>query len=699
MGVCCINPQKSQEDQSVMILFFLSEENQQIVQQQFKDVLNFSFEKLMIFSDFRYYQSRLFISNGKLLPSPDDFKLYLGNCCLEGNLRQIVVLVDLKTCKNDFNQFSYVKRLQQNDQFKDITSLFFLNSLEENITQKDNGILNQLGLNFQKIQSFQLKETLKKTLDSQNYVSKQIQYNLPTIKQCETCQEMVKDLINEKKKFYQTPSCGNIDLYFKLLIDLRNQVVYSCPKCNNRDDKKHRNALYFKFNIEIIKLIQNFTQNIFQQIEIYCKRFQFMIKCCSICKTIFYQNSQKYPKKIEFFNNLQNNCNSCKFQENKQEIQLRYKSQLEFFSMNTIIKKLQTNLSYLQYSEIQKEQSIIIQMDKHDLEKLDASKIQPQNSNLNLSSPSPSKIIEKQNKNIMLIGMGGVGKTYIYNKLSENNDCQQKYNEFTQKSVHKNKELQNSNNSSFNVIDTPPFELVDENQMPNSQKIDWFGNCFTKNKVSKIFIVTNYGRIEIMKKKIMDCYKFLKKFQKILIIIILNLQTEIELKQSSQEMVELEQYFELECIYFNQVDNAGTFREKIANTIYSSTDEYLDLDDTKFDKKKNQLMQSQFEEKFTLIKNQQQILKIQENIQMLMQQNKEKEVQKRKITQKKKELEIEKQQLLNYLQHIFQKIENLVNDENELQTQDQRIDQEQNELEMDVLRLEKRRFELKCKKD
>ncbi|CAD8187290.1 unnamed protein product [Paramecium octaurelia] len=687
MGVCCINPNKNQKDQSVIILLFLSEESQKAVKEQFKEILNFSFDKLMIFSNYKYNQQILFVTNGRNLSSPEDVNLYLKNCSLEGNLRQIIVLCDTKTFKADFNKFSFVKRLQQDSQLKGITSLFFLIHMVDTFTKRDLTNLNLLAHNVQIVQQTELKDSFQKTFEQQNYSSPQLTLNLQQPKPCEKCVEMVQQFINNKKKYNSIPtSCRIIDFYFDMLIDIRNQGIYQqCKACNKIADKtlKNRNALYCKFNIEIIKLLKEFTDYVFQKIEQFYKQFLSEIKCCVNCKTIVFVTLNRYEK-IEFFQNLQFRClEICNFKDNIQEIQQRYKAQLELFTMNTTLQNLQKKISTPKQTEIQQQQLIERQVDKHDQELGSVSKGQlKQVSNLNVNSQSNSEISEIENKHIMLIGKSGVGKTSISHKLSQYEDC-----------------CQNAIQGSFIVIDTPPFELVDEQKMANSSTIDDFSNIFRTNKISKIFIVTDFDRIDVMKKKIMECYKFLEKFQKILTIIILNLFTKKELRQPSQEMMELQNYFDLECLFFNITDKVETFREKITNTLNSSTDDYLDLSDTKFDKKKYQLITSQYEEKLMFMKNQQQIQKIQEEIQNLIQKNKEKEKQKIKILKKKKELESDKEQLLKQLQQIFQKIENIVENQNEIETQDQKIDKEQKELEMEVLRLEKQKFELKCKKN
>lgn len=71
-------------------------------------------------------------------------------------------------------------------------------------------------------------------------------------------------------------SLKSIDSIYEMLIDFRNNVIYKYSSYNNNNDGvlNHRNALYFKFNIKILCLLQDFTEFIFKKIDALYKKFE-----------------------------------------------------------------------------------------------------------------------------------------------------------------------------------------------------------------------------------------------------------------------------------------------------------------------------------------------------------------------------------------------------------------------------------------
>ncbi|CAD8105980.1 unnamed protein product [Paramecium primaurelia] len=130
----------------------------------------------------------------------------------------------------------------------------------------------------------------------------------------------------------------------------------------------------------------------------------------------------------------------------------------------------------------------------------------------------------------VLLGTPGVGKTQIMHKLFPN---EKQLKEFT---LYKLEDLK------YNFVDTTGFDFEGE--------IDWrevqiknYQNLFLKfsNQISSLFVVVNFERTDLMKKKLLSVYKYFRKFKNLMSIVV----TDFHLSESNRDKEHLKKNFQI----------------------------------------------------------------------------------------------------------------------------------------------------------
>ncbi|CAD8198855.1 unnamed protein product [Paramecium pentaurelia] len=130
----------------------------------------------------------------------------------------------------------------------------------------------------------------------------------------------------------------------------------------------------------------------------------------------------------------------------------------------------------------------------------------------------------------VLLGTPGVGKTQIMHKLFPN---EKQLKEFT---LYKLEDLK------YNFVDTSGFDFEGD--------IDWrevqiknYQNLFLKfsNQISSLFVVVNFERTDLMKKKLLSVYKYFRKFKNLMSIVV----TDFHLSESNRDKEHLKKNFQI----------------------------------------------------------------------------------------------------------------------------------------------------------
>ncbi|CAD8187173.1 unnamed protein product [Paramecium octaurelia] len=209
--------------------------------------------------------------------------------------------------------------------------------------------------------------------------------------------------------------------------------------------------------------------------------------------------------------NQQEKVNSCKNETFKRSV-VKYTNQTskliqQLIFVKTITQNQQKLPQIINNENSSKHKNKIIQMQQ---KPISDSHISKQN----------GKVENNNYHNAILLGAPGVGKTFIMHKLFPN---EKSLKEFT---LYKLQELQ------YNFVDTSGFDFESE--------IDWrevqikkFQEFFKQvdNRISSIFIVVNFERTDLMKKKLISVYKYFRKFANLISIVV----TDFHLSESKED--------------------------------------------------------------------------------------------------------------------------------------------------------------------
>ncbi|CAK62884.1 unnamed protein product (macronuclear) [Paramecium tetraurelia] len=151
----------------------------------------------------------------------------------------------------------------------------------------------------------------------------------------------------------------------------------------------------------------------------------------------------------------------------------------------------------------------------------------PKNTNKQMQQ-KPITDLQKQNDkvennnypNAILLGAPGVGKTFIMHKL------------FPKEKNIKEFMLYKLSLLEYNFVDTVGFDFERDIQMREAQ-IKMFKEFFIQvnNRISSIFIVVNFERTDLMKKKLISVYKYFRKFTNLISIVV----TDFHLSESNED--------------------------------------------------------------------------------------------------------------------------------------------------------------------
>ncbi|CAD8127687.1 unnamed protein product [Paramecium sonneborni] len=139
----------------------------------------------------------------------------------------------------------------------------------------------------------------------------------------------------------------------------------------------------------------------------------------------------------------------------------------------------------------------------------------------------------------------------------------------------------------YNFVDTKAFDF-ESNIDEREQQIKLYQSIFYKypNKVGQLFVVVNFERTDLMKKKLLSIYKFFRKFSSIISIIVTDIQLSDNQEQSEKDLKKNFQYFKAQNIIFVRRDTQGDeLLSKLKNSLNKIQDDYeFDLTDTIFEK-------------------------------------------------------------------------------------------------------------------
>ncbi|CAD8106359.1 unnamed protein product [Paramecium sonneborni] len=682
MGGCYSNNNKNQDETSIIVFFFLIKENFDKLKKNLEGLCDISVNQVSIFSTLQINQQKIFISNGQNLSSKEEFDLYLQSCNLEGDLKQIFVMIDLET-QRQFYKTKFFEFICQNEDYAAfITFILLINYYYNEIPVE---VSNNLR-NFGNIIPFELKPNSKdELLKLQNFQKGpniKFDYQIPQFKDHRIFVEKYHQYLDQLHNTlsFQNQHVKQIDELYQLLIKIRNQSLYECSKQEDGKMSIHWNAISLKFNSQILDLIDDFTNAILDKIGNLQEKFKQLIVCCKQCKSIFFCQQQEDNNRIlsQFYNTFQKRCSKCKvpYEQNQKEVNSKHNFKLQLLKiqpiskkLNLIIEKIPSNKDKRTIQKYQNEEQKSINQVILDTKQKD-------NQQLEITQS------EDQEKQIILIGKSGVGKTIIFNKLC---DCVQKSQRNLDKSQVKKSKCKNN---LFSVIDTPSFELKNEEQQLDQEQIEYFGKIIVSRKINQIFIVTNHDRIETMKKKIMDCFKYLHKFKSKISIIIMNLNTNMDETNIQSDLTELQQAFQVQkWLHFNLNDEENCFIEQITTSIESTSQDFLDTQNTFFDRAKMKLTESQFQQNLEQIKYKKLLAQKQEELEKI----KYRKIQKQEL-QKKNKKKIE--ELTSYMDYLFQEL-NKIQKQFDLNFQQKKIiDQDNFQVTQEISESEQQIFQL-----
>ncbi|CAD8208108.1 unnamed protein product [Paramecium octaurelia] len=201
--------------------------------------------------------------------------------------------------------------------------------------------------------------------------------------------------------------------------------------------------------------------------------------------------------------------------------------------------------------------------------------------NLGSNNNTTNNQIQKQNEDkfyIVLVGQSGVGKEALID-LMRLKEIQTKNSKDSQDIEPKMKE--GILGEEYVVVDTPSFQLDDEIDK-RENVIKEFQNYFDNRKdISSFWIIVNFERTDLMKKKVLSVLKYLRKFKNIISIVVVNMELSENEEQDKNHLRESFKYMECNQIIFI---NKNMKQEDIIKEIKQRESTQIDFTDTIFEK-------------------------------------------------------------------------------------------------------------------
>ncbi|CAD8127678.1 unnamed protein product [Paramecium sonneborni] len=205
-----------------------------------------------------------------------------------------------------------------------------------------------------------------------------------------------------------------------------------------------------------------------------------------------------------------------------------------------------------------------------------ANNIQSQTYNNQLLIQNQYEQIKKEDQIAVLLGTSGVGKTFLMQKL-----FQDEIIEF------KSYKLEIDSNLSYNFVDTTGFDFETDYEKREIQ-IKQFQELFLNypKQISSLLIVVNFERTDLMKKKLLSIYKYFRKFQSLISIIVSDINYSEDEEKSKIDLIDNFKIFNPHALIFFRRDiqkNELIERLKVA-LIQVNPNHYFDLAETIFQK-------------------------------------------------------------------------------------------------------------------
>ncbi|CAD8098085.1 unnamed protein product [Paramecium primaurelia] len=200
----------------------------------------------------------------------------------------------------------------------------------------------------------------------------------------------------------------------------------------------------------------------------------------------------------------------------------------------------------------------------------------------------PNKSQKFQTLKYLLVGPPGVGKTKLFKRIS---------NFFKQKQVNQGFEECQIRHD-IDLVSTPSFEF--ENINEREIIIKQFSQYMMKNHIIHFFLLVNFERTDLMKKKILNVLKYFKKFKEKFTVIVTDFQLSDNQEEDKKNLKQaLHVYLnQNQSIMFVENDfNVEQFRDQLLVEAQA-----LNLTDTIFEpinENEQQLLLQQFQNMFT----------------------------------------------------------------------------------------------------
>ncbi|CAD8090575.1 unnamed protein product [Paramecium sonneborni] len=175
-------------------------------------------------------------------------------------------------------------------------------------------------------------------------------------------------------------------------------------------------------------------------------------------------------------------------------------------------------------------------------------------------------------KQLMLIGLAGVGKTLTYNYLQ----C---------KNIGQFETFQIGTSGELCLVDSPDMDLESkyEKRETRIKQFQQFFNKF-KNTINGLIIVVNFERTDLMKQKIIKVLKYLKKFQPDLYLLISNFDLSENQSQDEQQLKEQLKLFKFKKIFFvDKYKDNSDLKQELLQIYIEQPNFRIDLQDTIFE--------------------------------------------------------------------------------------------------------------------
>ncbi|CAD8116508.1 unnamed protein product [Paramecium sonneborni] len=190
---------------------------------------------------------------------------------------------------------------------------------------------------------------------------------------------------------------------------------------------------------------------------------------------------------------------------------------------------------------------------------------------------------------LLLIGPTGVGKSKLFNQMKLEQINSQFRNRSKSLDDIKNSDINNETkifkegilDNQYIIVDTPSLQLQDDIDT-RELIIKHFQDYISSRKyISSLAIVLNFERTDLMKSKALQVVKYLRKFIKIISIIIVNMELSENEEEDQQHLINSFKFIQYnQIIFIKKQMNQQQILEQIKKIKFIKTK--IDFEDTVF---------------------------------------------------------------------------------------------------------------------